>query len=113
MADVTAEFFATLARRGHEPLLERASGSVRVELADGKRTDRWVLVIERGNLAVSRRNAAADVVLRADKKLFDRIVTGKANALTAVLRGDLAATGDLRLIVIVQRLFPGPERETP
>ena len=41
MTDSTAEFFHELDRRGHEPLLEKATGSVRFDLADGRQIDRW------------------------------------------------------------------------
>ena len=37
MTDSTAEFFHELDRRGHESLLEKATGSVRFDLADGRR----------------------------------------------------------------------------
>jgi hypothetical protein len=37
MTDPTAEFFDELGRRGHEPLLEKATGTLRFDIADGKR----------------------------------------------------------------------------
>ena len=40
MADATADFFEALVERGHEPLLETATGTVRFDLRDGKKTDR-------------------------------------------------------------------------
>ena len=38
MADATTEFFDALAERGHEPLLEKTTGTVRFDLRDGKKT---------------------------------------------------------------------------
>jgi putative sterol carrier protein len=108
--DPTAEFFDELAQRGHEPLLRKASGSVRFDIADGKKIDRRFVVIDKGTITVSRRNTAADGVLRADRAFFDRIATGRVNAVAAVLRGELVIEGDWRLLVLVQRLFPGPPR---
>jgi putative sterol carrier protein len=108
MTDATAEFFGSLTQRGHVPLLEKAKGTVRFELVDGKRTDRWLLVVDKGDLAVSRRNAGADCTLRADKALFDRIVGGEVNATAAVLRGAVTIDGDMELLVQLQKLFPGP-----
>jgi len=87
MTDPTAEFFGELGRRGHEPLLEKATGTVRVDLADGKRTDRWLVSVRKGDVAVAHGNAAADCILRADKKLFDSMVSGDVNAIAAMLRG--------------------------
>jgi hypothetical protein len=42
MIDATAEFFDALVERGHEPLLENATGTVRFDLKDGKKMDRWL-----------------------------------------------------------------------
>jgi putative sterol carrier protein len=108
MSDATAEFFGSLTQRGHVPLLEKANGTVRFELVDGKRTDRWLLVVDKGDLAVSRRNAGADCTFRVDKALFDRIVGGEVNATAAVLRGAVTIDGDMELLVQLQKLFPGP-----
>ena len=108
MTDPTAEFFAELGQRGQEPLLSKTRGRARIDLVEGKRTQRWLLTIDKGALVVSNENAAADCVIRADKALFDKIVTGRQNAVAAVLRGDLGVSGDWRFLVLLQRLFPSP-----
>ena len=66
MADATAEFFDALVERGHEPLLENATGTVRFDLNEGKKTDRWLVTVTKGDLAVSRQNLRADCVVSAD-----------------------------------------------
>jgi putative sterol carrier protein len=109
-SDPTAKFFDELGSRGHEPLLGRATGSARFDVVDGKRTERWLLSIDKGDIRVSRRNTAAEAVIRADKASFDRVVAGKMNLMAAVLRGELAIQGDPRLLVLLQRLFPRPSR---
>ena len=110
MADSTAEFFDELGRRGHEPLLEKTSGTIRVDLKDGKKTERWLVAIAKGDLAVSRQNAAADCVISADRALFDAIASGKTNAVAAMLRGAIGVEGEVPLLVSFQRLLPGPPR---
>ena len=40
--------------------------------------------------------------------MFDKVAAGKVNAVAAVLRGDMQVEGDWRLLVRMQRLFPGP-----
>ena len=110
MTDTTAEFFAGIAERGHEPLLQQATGTVRFDLRDGKKIDRWLVSIVKGDLAVSRRNVGADFVVSTDKVVFDDIASGKTNALAAMLRGAISVEGDTQLMVLFQRLFPGPPR---
>jgi putative sterol carrier protein len=109
MADATTEFFTRLEERGHEPLLEKARGSLRFDLVGNGRKARWFVEIDRGDLAVSHRNAKADCVIRADKALFDRIATGKENAVAAVLRGAMGIEGNRQLLVLFQRVFPAPQ----
>jgi putative sterol carrier protein len=109
-SDTIAEFFAELGRRGHEPLLEKAKGSARFEIADGRRIERWLVTIDRGDLRVSRGNAAADCILRLDRSTFERAVAGKLNMMAAVLRGAVTVGGDPRLLVLLRRLFMKPVR---
>jgi putative sterol carrier protein len=108
MTDPTAAFFDDLQRRDHEPLLAHKKGTVRVELADNGRTERWLVAFDDGNITVSHRNRTADATLRADKTLFDQIVRGDANAMAALLRGAISIDGDWNLLILFQRLFPSP-----
>jgi putative sterol carrier protein len=110
MADPTSDFFDELGRRGHEPLLKKSSGTLRFDLRNGKQVDRWLVAVKKGDVAVSRRNAQADIVVSADRALFDGIASGKTNALAALLRGEMGIDGDVPLLVAFQRLFPGPPR---
>jgi len=110
MADAATEFFDELSRRGHEPLLEKVRATIRFDLARDGRMDRWLVAVDRGDIAVSRRNAKADIVLRADGKVFDGLATGEVNSMAALLRGEIGVEGDPGAIVLFRRLFPGPPR---
>ena len=105
--DSIATFMDGVASRGHEASLANATGTVRFEVVDGKKSERWLLTVTRGELAVSRKSARADVTLRAPRALFEQIFRGKINATAAFLRGALRIEGDVELIVLVQRLLPG------
>jgi putative sterol carrier protein len=94
MADTTADFFNGLAMRGHEPLLDKAKGTMRFELVDGKKTERWLVAVDKGDVTVSHKNVGADCTLRTDKASFDGMAAGTVNATAAVLRGELAVDGD-------------------
>jgi putative sterol carrier protein len=108
MPDATADFFAGLAKRGHEPLLGRTKATVRFDITDGGRTHHWLLAIDDGALDVARGSGDADCIVIADKAAFDRLAAGETNAMSALLRGAVQVEGDPRLIVRVQRLFPAP-----
>jgi putative sterol carrier protein len=85
MTDSTAELFHELGRRGHEPLLEKGTGTIRFDLVDGTRTDRWLVTLNRGDVSVSRKNVAADCVVRTERTLFDAMATGDVNGMAAYL----------------------------
>lgn len=106
--DATSEFFARIDGRTHQPLLGRAAGRVRFELVGDGEIDSWLVGVRDGGIVVSRGGGDADCVVRARKALFDGIARGEVNAMAAMLRGDLVAEGDLSILLIVQRLFPGP-----
>jgi putative sterol carrier protein len=108
MAEPTQEFFTGLATR-HQPLLERTTGVVRFDITDGERTEHWTLEIRKGDVTVSHKGPSADCVLSTDIATFDAILTGKTNAMAAVLRGALDVQGKIILLAALQRLFPGSE----
>ena len=108
MADPTAEFFDGLSRREHEPLLGKLRATVRFDIVDGNRTDHWMLGLNDGDLDVSRSDGDADCVIQADKAAFDKVASGRTNAMAAYLRGALTLQGEPRLLVRLVRLFPDP-----
>jgi putative sterol carrier protein len=108
MTESSAEFFDDLGRRGHEPLLQRVSATVRFDITDGERTEHRLVRIDHGDIRVSADNEPADCVLGGDRAVFDAIVGGRMTAMVALLLGVLAVDGDPELLVLTQRLFPGP-----
>ncbi|HEX5015127.1 MAG TPA: SCP2 sterol-binding domain-containing protein [Candidatus Limnocylindrales bacterium] len=108
MAGDTEAFFARLAGLGHEPMLGRTTATVRVDLANGRGTDHWVVSIKRGNLAVARSGGPADLVIVCDRTTFDELAAGRLNAMATALRGAIQFEGDPSLLVRFQRLFPAP-----
>jgi putative sterol carrier protein len=108
VTELGGELFVGLGEAGHVPLLKQASGTMLFELLGGQRIERWRVIVERGQVSVARGNGPADCVLRADRKLFARMAAGRVNAFAAVLRGEVTVEGDPRLLVLFQRLLPGP-----
>ena len=111
MGQATTDFFEGLRERGHEPMLETTTGTLRLDLLKGgKQSERWLVSIDKGDVEVSHRNANADCVIKAPESLFDGMAGGEVNPLAAVLRGEMAVAGDTRLLVGFQGLFPSPPR---
>jgi putative sterol carrier protein len=106
----TAEFFNALGSIGHEPMLQKTTGTVRFEVSNGKRTERWLVSIDKGDVAVSHAKGPADCTVRGPKELIDKIVSGEVNAMAAVLRGAIDVEGDTLLVVLIQRVFPAPAK---
>ena len=104
MSDRTAQFFENLAKRGHEPLLEKMQGTMRFDLRENGHTDRWVVAVDKGDISIAHKGGPADCTLRADKSLFNRMTTGEVNATAAVLRGALDVEGESEFLVLFQRL---------
>jgi hypothetical protein len=113
----TEVFLGDLEAREHDPLLEQMSGTLLVELLDDGRVDRVLLRVRDGRAVVDRSPAdrdagAPDCVVRASREMFDGFVTGRLNAMTAFLRGEIELDGDPNLLMRLGRLFPGPQDAT-
>ena len=102
--DPVTAFFDDLGGRAYEPVLRNVSGTVRFDLASGKTTERWLVAMRKGNLAVSRRNAAADTVIRLSRRRFEALVEGEMNLFTAMLRGEVELEGDYRMLILLRRV---------
>jgi putative sterol carrier protein len=106
----TDQIFDELAGRGHEPLLERVTGTVRIELLNG-RPDHWLVAIDKGDLTVSHEDGPADSGMRLKRETFARMAAGDENEMTAFLRGEVQLEGNWELLVLFRRVLPGPDRE--
>ena len=110
-AGPTEAFFGELAEKGREPALGRVTGTVRCDLLNGGgRVESWYVTITKGDITVSNKSGPADAVVRCERKLFDGFASGTTNVMAAMLRGVLEIEGDLRLLALFQRVFPGPPR---
>ena len=106
MAGPSQEFFTEINRLGHDRLLEKATGTVRIDLTRDSAVESWFLVINAGDMKVSRDSAPAVAVFRTDRAVFDRIAGGETNATAAIARGEVTVQGDSRLLIQFVRLFP-------
>lgn len=103
-----AQYLAERVAGQHPDLPENTAGSLRLDLRDGGRTEHWYLLIDRQEVQVLRSFHEAELVVRADREVFDRIADGRLHPAAALLRNDLTVQGNLRLLLTLRRLFPGP-----
>jgi hypothetical protein len=108
MPDAIAQFFENLGRVGYHPLWRRLVGTIRVELVDEDRIDKWIVAIDKGDVSVTRNDTRGACTVRADRSLFAKLARGERNAMAAVLRGDILVGGDVEMLFALQRAFPGP-----
>jgi putative sterol carrier protein len=91
------------------PGLRAASGTLAVELVNGRSRRRWLVDVRKGDVAVRRGSGEADCTLRAGEEAFGKIISGRSSPVTAALRGEVEIDGDPRLLVLFRRLLPGPK----
>ena len=106
MSTATEQFFTSLAERGFEPLLHRASGTIRIDVGD----EPWYVDVSKGKVQVSRRDEPASCLVRSDPATFERVASGQTNALAAMLRNEIMFEGEPTLLVLLQKLFPWPTK---
>jgi predicted lipid carrier protein YhbT len=107
-SDPTARLFERISRLGRVDALAEVEGRLRFDIYEGDRVEHQAIIVHRGQISVVHDVDDPDCVVDADKALFDRMAAGHSNAMTALLRGDMMVTGDVRLLVLLERLLPGP-----
>ncbi len=111
MPDPAGKFFERVGQHGYEPGLDWADGAIRFDLSVDERIEHWLVRITHGNFQVSQEDGPADVVLSADRAMFERVVEGTENVFAAWLRDALRLTGDAALFQSFwrfPRMVPGP-----
>ena len=111
-SDPVSRFFAELAQPGHLATFEGESATLRFDVADGDRVDRWHVAVADGDVTVTRRNSPADVVVQMQRLDTEAILTGRLNAQAALLRGLVTFDGQVAALMMFQRCLPGPPGST-
>ncbi len=117
-ADPINDFFAGLAEPGHLATFEHEVGTVRFDVpdatakADVTDVEHWHVTIDDGDVTVTREPLPAEAVVRIARPYLELIVTGRLNAVAAMLRGLLAVEGSVASLMMFQRCLPGPPGST-
>lgn len=108
MGEATERFFASLPARAPDVIVGPIDGTLQINLTAEDRTEHWHLVLQERHVEVRRAQLPADAVWESSLELFDRLATGRAQALAAMLRNDTTLRGDLLLFLTFRAFFPTP-----
>ncbi|MEH0842646.1 SCP2 sterol-binding domain-containing protein [Micromonospora sp. CPCC 205711] len=108
MNEATEEFFASLPARAPAVLHGPVSGTIQIDLASGNRTEHWLVQLSPGEIVVNRARGPADAIWNSSAHLFERLVTGRAQGISAVLRNETTFSGNVALFLAFRRFFPDP-----
>ena len=107
MAKLDERLLEALSERSHEQPVPGMDGVVCFDVKDDACVDRWYLTITKGVVTVAHTGGEPDCVLSGDCATFEAVLSGRANAMAALLRGAFAMQGKVILLTALQRLFPG------
>lgn len=108
MGTSVAEFLDRWDAGRRADLPETTSGTLRLDAADDGHTTHWRLTVRDQRVEVSRSAEDAELIVRADREVFDLLASGRTHVATALLRNDLSVQGNMRLLMLLRRIFPGP-----
>ncbi|MGI5522279.1 SCP2 sterol-binding domain-containing protein [Micromonospora sp. CA-259024] len=89
-------------------LPETTAGTIRLDVRGDGCTDHWYLTIADQHVRVTRAADDADLVLSLDRPLFDQMADGEMHPGASLLRNELTVQGNMRLLMMLRRIFPGP-----
>ncbi|SCE71378.1 SCP-2 sterol transfer family protein [Micromonospora coriariae] len=92
-------------RRGDLP--ETTSGTLRLDAREDGHTEHWYLTVADQHVRVTKSSDEADLVIRAAPEVFDRLASGETHVAMALLRNELTARGNMQLLMLLRRIFPG------
>ncbi|MEU5906467.1 SCP2 sterol-binding domain-containing protein [Micromonospora sp. NPDC047467] len=108
MTEATERFFESLPARAPAILCGLADGALQIDLSTGQQTEQWMVRMQPGTVRISRERGPADAIWSCDAALFDRLITGEAQGIAAVLRNESTFSGNVVLFLAFRRFFPDP-----
>lgn len=108
MGEAIERFFAELPVRAPAVLSGPARGTLQIDLTRENRTEHWFVELAPGSVRVLREQLPADATFTVSTDLFERLVTGRAAGLAALLRNEATFSGSVVLFLLFRRFFPDP-----
>ncbi|MEU4336300.1 SCP2 sterol-binding domain-containing protein [Micromonospora lupini] len=108
MGTTAARFLQDLDPGRRPDLPATTAGTLRLDMRGEGCTDHWYLTVADQHVRVTRSADDADLLVRADRAVFDQLATGQLHLAEALLRNELTVRGDMALLMLLRRIFPGP-----
>ncbi|MDG4784099.1 SCP2 sterol-binding domain-containing protein [Micromonospora sp. WMMD961] len=108
MTEAAERFFESLPARAPDLLVGLTDGTLQIDLGTDHRTEHWMVRMRPGSVQVSRERGPADAIWYSSEALFDRLITGEAQSVAAVLRNESTFSGNVVLFLAFRRFFPNP-----
>jgi SCP-2 sterol transfer family len=102
-SDCVAEIFEQIAGGSRAPSTGHTKGIVEFDLGEA---GQWFLDLQRDPPAVSRMASHADCRIICRPRAFIAVAQGRANLLTAYLRGDVNFVGDVSVAMSLRHMVP-------
>ncbi|MCM0678699.1 SCP2 sterol-binding domain-containing protein [Micromonospora phytophila] len=108
MTTSAADYLRRLGSDRRPDLPDTTAGTLRLDVREDGHTEHWYLTIADQRVQVTRSADEADLVVRADRAVFDQLATGQLHPAEAMERNEATVQGDIRLFMLLRRIFPGP-----
>ncbi|MFG2046786.1 SCP2 sterol-binding domain-containing protein [Micromonospora sp. NPDC048935] len=108
MGATAAQYLQQLDAGRRPDLPETTAGTLRLDVRGDGCTEHWYLTVRDQHVHVTRSADDADLVIRADHLVFDRMVRGELHPGAALLRNELTLQGNMHLLMVLRRIFAAP-----
>ncbi|MGA4728899.1 SCP2 sterol-binding domain-containing protein [Micromonospora taraxaci] len=108
MTEAAERFFESLPARAPDVLGGLTDGTLQIDLGTDHQTEHWLVRMQPGSVQVSRERGPADAIWYSSAALFDRLISGEAQGVAAVLRNESTFSGNVVLFLVFRRFFPNP-----
>ncbi|MET8203506.1 SCP2 sterol-binding domain-containing protein [Micromonospora taraxaci] len=108
MTEAAERFFESLPARAPDVLGGLTDGTLQIDLGTDHQTEHWLVRMRPGSVLVSRERGPADAIWYSSAALFDRLISGEAQGVAAVLRNESTFSGNVVLFLAFRRFFPNP-----
>jgi hypothetical protein len=106
MPVATWSFFADVNSDSARRVPPGSNGTLRFDVRDGDRTERWLLRFQDGQVRADLSDEAADCVVTVARQLFERILGGEEGLEPAFVRHAFTVEGLLPLLLSFRWLLP-------